>query len=418
MNYKLCSTQRRGGTGLSRALCVPLLLCLSAMACLVSAQTRSATPPVSGRAQQAKADQDQLRKQQEIVQAEKNGVDVRIKGIAHFRGIRTNQLMGTALVVGLAGTGDTRKSIVTQQIISNMFKMFGIKLDPTQLDMKNVAAVIVTADLPPFATNGQAIDVAVQSIGDAKSLVGGTLLQCALYAAGDQNTVYATAQGSVNVGGFDFGQGGSSAKKNHVTAGRVAEGGIVERGASTKLVYDGRMYLDLNQPDLTTAQRVAAKINDNLMGFNAIATDGGSIEMTLPEGIAPVEAMSRIEELHVFADTQETIVINEKTGTIVIGGNVRIGPAAIVHGSLNVKIDQDVRVSQPEAMSFGTTQVTTKTTIDVKEQKAEVASIAPNTTVADLAKVFHALQLKASDVIAILQALREQGALKARIISQ
>lgn len=367
----------------------------------------------------SKDDEESLRKRMQIIQAEKDGVEVRIKGIAHFRGIRSNQLMGTGLVVGLAGSGDTKKSVLTQQIISNMFKQFGIKLDPSLLEMKNIAAVMVTADLPPFATNGQLIDVQVQSLSDAKSLVGGTLLQTAMYAAGDQATVYVTAQGSVNVGGFDVSAGGSSASKNFVTAGRVPEGGIVERGAPTKLVYDhNMMYLDLNQADLTTAMRVAAKITESLPTLNATAVNGGTIELTLPEGLAPMEAMSRIEELKVFADTLETIVINEKTGTIVIGGNVKIGPAAIVHGNLNVKIDQDIRVSQPDPFSFGQTVVTQKTNIDVNEQKADVASLAPNTTVADLAKVFHALHLKASDVISILQALREQGALKARIISQ
>lgn len=363
-------------------------------------------------------EKDSQRKYDQIVNAEKNGIEARIKDIAHFRGIRSNQLMGTGLVVGLAGSGDSKKSVVTQQIIANMFKEFGIRLDPAQLDMKNIAAVMVTADLPPFASNGQLIDVQVQSIGDAKSLVGGTLLQTAMYAAGDQSTVYVSAQGSLNVGGFDVSAGGSSAQKNFVTAGRVPEGGIVERGAATKLVYEGKIYLDLNQPDLTTAMRVASKINENYPKLNATATNGGSIEMTLPADLPAMEAMSRIEELWVFSDTQATIVINEKTGTIVIGGNVRIGPAAIVHGNLSVTIDQDIRVSQPDAFSNGNTVVTQKTNISVDEPKADVASLAPNTTVADLAKVFHALQLKASDVISILQALREQGALKARIISQ
>jgi len=226
------------------------------------------------------------------------------------------------------------------------------------------------------------------------------------------------AQGALNLGGFDVAAGGSAQSKNFVTAGRVPDGGVVERGAPTKLVYDGKIYLELNQPDLTTAMRVASKITQTFPNLNATASDGSTIEMSLPQGLAPMEAMSRIEELSVFADTQESIVVNEKTGTIVIGGNVRIGPAAIVHGSLSVQIDQDVMVSQPNPFSLGTTQTTTKTNIDVNEQNADVVSFAPNTTVADLAKVFYALKLKASDVISILQALREQGALKARIITQ
>lgn len=379
---------------------------------------QKASQPNQAKQKPPQDDQEALRKRMEIMAAEKDGIEVRIKGLAHFRGIRGNQLMGTGLVVGLGGTGDTKKSVITQQIISNMFKEFGIKLDPSQLDMKNVAAVMITAELPPFSSNGQLVDVSVQSLGDAKSLVGGTLLQTPMYAAGDQSTVYVSAQGAIEVGGFDVSSGGSSAKKNFVTAGRVPEGGIVERGAPTKLVFDGKIYLDLNQPDLTTSIRVASKINENYPNLLATAVNGGTIELTLPSEVSPIDAMARIEELRVFADTPETIVINEKTGTIVIGGNVKIGPAAIVQGSISVKIDQDIRVVQPNPFSLGTTATEQKTTINVDEPSGEVVSLAPNATVADLAKVFYALQLKASDVISILQALRAQGALKARIISQ
>jgi flagellar P-ring protein precursor FlgI len=385
---------------------------------LGQAGPKAAAPPVQKPRPVAQQQNLSQLKDKSIADAERNGVQVRIKGIAHFRGVRSNQLMGTGLVVGLAGTGDTKKSVFAQQIISNLFKNFGVKADPTQFDVKNVAAVIVTAELPPFASNGQAIDVEVQSIGDAKSLVGGTLLQTPLYAAGDQNTIYVVGQGSVNVGGFDVSSGGASNRKNHVTAGHVPEGGIVERGAATTTVVDGKMYLDLNQADMTTAQRISDLINKEMPEMNACAVDGGSIMLSLPSNLTPVAAMSRIEEMQVYADTLETIVINEKTGTIVIGGNVKIGPAAIVHGSLNVRIDQDVYISQPNPLSLGQTAASQKTNIDVRETKADVASLAPNTTVADLAKVLHALQLKASDVIAILQALREQGALKARIVSK
>jgi flagellar P-ring protein precursor FlgI len=396
-----------------------LLLILACATCFGQGPSGGASKqPPKGKTQQQKDDEEQLRKRNDILQAEKDGIDVRLKDISHIRGIRGNQLMGTGIVVGLGGSGDSKKSAITQQILANMFKEFGIKIDPSQLDMKNVAAVMITGELPPFASNGQLVDVQVQSIGDAKSLVGGTLLQTAMYAAGDQSTVYVMAQGAVDVGGYDVSSGGTSAKKNFVTAGRVPEGGIVERGAPTKMIYDGKLFLDLNQPDITTAGRVASKINENYPNLTATATNGGTIEVAVPEGVSAVDVISRIEELHVMADTVATIVINEKTGTIVIGGNVRVGPAAIVHGSLSVKIDQDIRIVQPNPLSFGTTGTEQKTTISIDEPKADVASLAPNTTVADLAKVFHALQLKASDVIAILQALREQGALKARIISQ
>jgi flagellar P-ring protein precursor FlgI len=284
--------------------------------------------------------------------------------------------------------------------------------------MKNVAAVMVTAELPPFSTNGQQIDVTVESLGDAKSLVGGTLLQTTLYAAGDRQTVYAAAQGSITIGGYDVSAGGSSASKGHVTAGRIPGGGLVERGAPTKLVYDGKMYLELDTPDLTTAQRVATKLNEQLPSLMASAQNGGTIALSLPDGMTPVEAMSKIEAVKVMSDSPATIVVNEKTGTIVIGANVRVGPAAIAQGSLTVRIDTVYDVSQPRPFTNGQTIVTSESAVTANEPNAQVATLAPNTTVQDLARVFQALQLKAKDIIAILQALRQQGALKARIITQ
>lgn len=353
-----------------------------------------------------------------IRRAEQEGVSARIKDVARFRGVRPNQLVGTGLVIGLAGNGDSSRSAVTRNLMANLLKDFGQILTPDDLNSKNIAAVFITAELPPFSTNGQAIDVNVQSMGDAKSLVGGTLLQTALYAAGDRNTVYAMAQGQVTVGGYDATGSGGGQKKNHATAGRISEGALVERGAPTKLSFDGKMYLELQEPDLTTAQRLEDRLRTALPQFGARAINGGTIELTLPAGTSEVQAMAMIEPLEVMVDTPATIVINEKTGTIVIGGNVRVAPAAIVHGNLNVQIDYEILVSQPGAFTNGDTVVADLKNTTVTEDKPKIVATPPITTVADLVRIFKALDLKASDIISILQTLRQQGALKARVISQ
>ncbi len=347
--------------------------------------------------------------------AERDGVEVRVKDIARFRGIRGNQLVGYGLVMGLAGTGDTKKSVFTRNSIANMLKSMGLQVDPTLLDVKNVAAVMVTAELPPFATNGQRIDVTVTSIGDAKSLQGGTLIRCELYAAGDPETVYAVAQGALSIGGFQVSSNGSSVQKNHVTVGRVPGGAFVERGAPTRVVYSGQMFLELDTMDLTTAQRLAQRISDLYPEFNPFAEDGRTIALSLPEHLSPVEAMSRLEMVTVMADVPAVVVINERTGTIVIGGNVRVGPAAIAHGALNIRIQTDPFVSQPNSFSQGRTVVGEVSSVEAEASETKVALLPPATTVQDLARIFQALQLKPTDIIAILQALRQQGALKARL---
>lgn len=400
-----------------------------ALPSILMAQTGPATPPQKQQAPPKQANDPDAGHQQRLTaeqkrddkirDGEKNGVDVRIKEIARFRGIRPNQLMGIGLVVGLSGTGDTKKTAVMTSIVSNLFKDFSINVPASDIDMKNAAAVMITAELPPYATNGLAIDVSVQSLGDAKSIAGGTLLQAALFAAGDRETVYAMAQGSVTLGGYDVSAGGSSEKKNFVTAGRIPGGAFVQRGAPTKVVYpENKMYLDLDAADLTTSQRVAAKIEEAYPFLKPVAINAGTVEITLPEGANDVMTMSQVEQVRVMTDSAGTIVVNEKTGTIVMGGNVRVGPAVIAHGSLSVRIDEEVLISQPAPFSQGQTVVAGQSTVGAHESNAQIATIAPTTTVADLARIFQALNLKAADIISILQGLREQGALKARIITQ
>jgi len=376
--------------------------------------TQTNQPPIMTEADK----KDAKTKQERILKGEQDGVEVRLKDIARFRGIRAQQLKGIGLVTGLAGTGDSKKSVVTRELFASLFKDLGVKVDAADVDNKNVAAVMITAELPPFATSGQYIDINVETIGDAKSLVGGTLVQSFMYVVGDNQTVYAAAQGQVTVGGYDVSGGGSSNSKGHVTAGTIPGGAIVEKALPAKFVFEKRLYLDLDEPDITTAQRVSDKLKEMYPQFLPHADNAGTISMTLPDDSSPIQAMAQIETVKVMSDAQATIVIDEKTGTIVFGANVKVGPAAIAQGSLNVRIDTTFDVSQPAPLSNGQTVVIPNSNITVDEKTAQIATIAPNTTVQDLAKIFQTLQLKPKDIISILRALKTQGALKARIISQ
>lgn len=349
-----------------------------------------------------------------LKQVEDEGVEVRLKDIARFRGVRSNQLTGIGLVMGLEGTGDSKKSQATQTVLANLLKDFGTVVDPRSIDAKNVALVTITAELPPFAKPGTRIDVRVSSIGDAKSLQGGTLLQAPLYAAGNREVAYCVAEGPVSIGGFNVGGGGSTVQRNHSTVGLIPGGGIVENSVQTKVLFNGTLFLELDTADLTTANRVASKINE-MPNFYASALDGATVSVSVPEDIPIVQAMSVLERVSVFADTPAAVVINERTGTIVVGGNVRLGPAAIAHGGLNVRIQTFNDVSQPAPFSRGETVEVKNTEVDVEQEPADIAMLPPSATVQDLARIFQALRLKPTDIIAILQALRAQGALKARI---
>lgn len=352
---------------------------------------------------------------QQIASAETQGIEVRIKDIARFRGIRGNQLLGYGLVVGLEGTGDTKNTPFTQTLLANAMKSLGTIVDINQLKVKNVAVVAITAELPPFASPGNRIDITVQSIGDAKSLQGGTLLQAPLYAAASKEVVYAVAQGPISIGGFNASSGGNSVQKNHLNVGRIPDGGFVETGVPTKTVFEGKMYLELDDADLTTAHRIAEKLGQAYPQLAPRAVTAGTIELSLPEGMSPVEAMSEIEMAKVKADIPAVVVINERTGTIVVGGNVRIGPAMVAKGSLHVRIEKDQFANMPNPLTTAKPVVTEQTRVDAAEETAQVALIGPTATVADLARIFQKLKVSPTDIIAILQALQEQGALKARI---
>lgn len=358
------------------------------------------------------------RRMQSMRKAEVNGVSVRIKDVARFRGVRSNKLMGVGVVVGLQGTGDSRKNLQVSQAIQNYMRSLNFDIDVSRMDARNGALVIVSADLPPFATNGQLMDVTVSTFGDAQSLRGGQLLRTELYAIGDNETVYGLAEGAVSIGGYGASAGGNQQQVGFLTAGRVAGGGTVEKGAPTKLVYDGKMFVELYEVDLTTATRVQEAINKKNPEFEAVAESGATISVTLPKGMNPIVAMARLEEINVMVDNAAVVIVNEKTGAIAIGGNVKIAPVAIALGAISVNIVEDVSVSQPNPFAKGETTTIANQRVSTDQGPADIAVVAPNTTIADLARIFQELRLKPNDIINILQLLKQQGALKARLIFQ
>lgn len=396
---------------------VTSILLLTAV-CLTAAQNVPLVKP-TGKADEPKASQGELDRRMKMMNLdEKNGVSVRLKDISRFRGIRGNTLMGFGLVIGLAGTGDTRRNPQAAAALSNYLKNINMDAQLSNMEPKNAAWVIVTAELPAFTTNGQLIDVTVSSAGDAQSLRGGTLLRTELYAVGDNETKYAIGQGSVSISGYGASAGGNQSSTGFMTVGRVPNGAIVDKGAPVKLVFDGKMYIELMDSDLTTASRIQDVINKKYPELNAIAENGQTISVVAPKSGNPITTMAKLEELTVNVDNAAVVIINEKSGAITIGGNVKIAPSVIAVGSISVEIQEQVSVSQPNPFSKGTTEVIANQKVSANQGEADVAVLAPNTTVADLARIFQELRLKANDIINILQLLRQQGALKARLIIQ
>jgi flagellar P-ring protein precursor FlgI len=394
-----------------------LVLLFVALTAYSFAQQNPPAKPDLKRDQEIK--DEMARRMQNMKRAELNGVAVRIKDVSRFRGVRSNKLMGVGVVVGLQGTGDSRKNAQVSQAIQNYMKSMNFDIDVSRMDARNGALVIVSGDLPPFATNGQLMDVTVSTFGDAQSLRGGQLLRTELYAIGDSDTVYGIAEGAVSVGGFGASAGGNQQQVGFLTAGRVAGGGMVEKGAPTKLVYDNRMFIELYEVDLTTATRVQEAINKRNPEFEAVAESGSTISVSLPKGMNPIVAMAKLEEITVMVDNAAVVIVNEKTGSIAIGGNVKIAPVAIALGSISVNIVEEVSVSQPNPFSRnGDTAVVANQRVSADQGPADVAVVAPNSTIADLARIFQELRLKPNDIINILQLLKQQGALKARLIFQ
>ncbi|HSV51913.1 MAG TPA: flagellar basal body P-ring protein FlgI [Burkholderiaceae bacterium] len=345
---------------------------------------------------------------------------LRIKEVAAVQGVRTNQLTGYGLVVGLDGTGDqTTQMPYTSQSLSNYLQQLGITLPAaaaSQLQLKNVAAVIVTAQLPAFAQPGQMIDVNVSSMGNSKSLKGGTLITTPL--KGPDGEIYALAQGNLVIGGAGAAQGGSKVQINHLSAGRIPSGAQVERAVPTPFLEGDSITLGLNSSDFQTARRVAQAIN-NLMGAGlARALDGRSVQVRAPaDASARVSFIAELEELPLEASTPAAkVVINSRTGSIVLNQAVTLGPCAIAHGNLSVTISSTPVISQPNPLSTGgQTVVTERTNIQIKQEPGILIQVPPSPQLADVVRALNALGATPQDLLAILQAIKAAGALNAEL---
>jgi len=343
---------------------------------------------------------------------------VRIKDIADIKGVRQNQLVGYGLVVGLEGTGDSDDSLFTIQSLASLLEKMGVTVQTDDIeDVENVAAVMVTAELPPFASQGSRIDVLVSSLGDAESLQGGTLLFTPLRAADGQ--VYAVAQGPVSTGGFTVsGNSGDQVQKNFPTVGRVVGGAFVEKEIHTNFNQKDSLTLALHEPDFTTAARVAQAINRAFYSQLARTENAGSIHVSVPENYLgdTVQFVTMIESLGVTPDMVSKVVVNERTGTVIMGENVRISTIAIAHGNLSIQIDESQNVSQPLPFSNrGQTVVTPESEIVVQEGKNPLFLVESGVSIGEVVKALNALGVTPRDLIAIFQALKAAGALQAEL---
>lgn len=342
-----------------------------------------------------------------------------IRDLADVAGARENQLIGYGLVTGLAGTGDDTSVPFTSQSVLAMLRRLGVQVDPTQIRLRNVAAVVVTATLPAFAKQGTKVDVTTASIGNARSLSGGILVQTLLKGA-DQKT-YAVAQGAINVGGFDAKGGtGSGVKQGSTTSGRIPEGALVEREVPMDVVDGGAIRFQLRNPGFGVSSRMTAAINAKFADA-AVATDGGVVKVTVPPEFKGkiVELLAELEDLEVTPVRRARVVINERTGTIVAGGDVRLAPSAVVHGSLTIVVKETPTASQPVApFGTGSTVVTKKSEVLTHEQTKQVAYLPQAPSLGDVASALTVLGLSTRELTSVLQAMRTAGALEAELVVQ
>lgn len=334
----------------------------------------------------------------------------RIGDLVTVEGIRSNPLVGYGMVVGLNGTGDRRQTIFSTQTLANVLQRMGVQIPAAAVSVKNVASVFVTASLPPFARPGTQLDVTVSSTGDATSLEGGTLLLSPLYGANGQ--VYAEAQGPVALAGFAAGRGGNSKQVNHPTAGRIPNGGIVERDVSVDLQKMGEIFLLLRDADFGTSQNIVTAINADLGYPAASATDSRRV-VVRPQNHDVPSLLARVLNLQVETHSRAKVVINERTGTIVMGKDVKIGAVSILHGNLTVEVSTEFQASQPAPFSNGTTVVLPQTTLDAHDEKARKLEIGEGASVELLVNGLQSMGASPRDVVAILEAIKAAGALKA-----
>lgn len=342
---------------------------------------------------------------------------VRLKDVVSMQGPEALPLMGYGLIVGLNKTGDRRQTIFSTQSLANILQQLGLSVRPGEVKVENIAAVLVTASLPVYARPGVRLDVTASSIGDARSLQGGTLLATAL--RGPNGQVFALAQGPLSIGGFGGGAGGNSVAVNHLTVGRVPNGALVQQGSGVVMAVTEVVPLSLREPDFATAVRVAGAINADLGEGKARVLDPGTVAVAVPTQYrdALPDLMARLEALTVTSDTPARVVINERSGTIVVGANVRIAAAAVAHGNLSVRISTRFEVSQPNALArTGDTVVVPNTNVDVREGTARLVSLEEGTTLDAVVRALNTLGATPRDIIAIMQALKAAGALHAEIV--
>jgi len=344
-----------------------------------------------------------------------NAHAVRIKDIAAFDGVRDNQLIGYGLVVGLRGTGDSSQVLIQVQSVINVLERMGISAaNASSIQLKNIAAVMVTATLPPFTNQGNKLDVLVSSMGDATSIAGGTLIMTPL--RGGDNQVYAVAQGSVLTNSFAFGGQAATAQKNHPTAGTIPNGALVERELPNVLAGKSKLRLNLNKADFTTAARIEAAVNGKFGPQIATTTDPGSVILTIPESYAnrTVDFVAALESLEVRPDNAARVVLNERTGTIVMGENVRISTVAVSHGNLSIVVKETPQVSQPAPLSSGGQTVTVpRTDLKVTEESRRLMVMPEGASIGDVVRALNFLGVTPRDLIGIFQAIKASGALQA-----
>lgn len=348
---------------------------------------------------------------------------IRLKSIARLSGLQENPLTGYGLVIGLAGSGDSRRNKDTTQAISNLLLSFGVNINPNEINSRNTATVIITTTLPPYAHQGDKIDINVASLGDAKSLLGGTLLATPL--KGPDNRIYALAQGPISIGGFKYDLYGNVIQKNHPTTGLIPGGAVVEKTIYNDVMdKTGDLHLILNHPDFTTADHIESAINKQFGENTALARSAQDIEIhpPLPARKHFIRFVSQLENVIVTPDNLPTVVVNERTGVVVAGADVKIDAVTISHGNLQIAIATEYNVSQPTLIrQIGRqvrTVITPSTNINVKEAVAKTVKLHKDATVADLIAALTKVQTSTRDIIAILESLKRAGALHAELVIQ
>ncbi len=344
---------------------------------------------------------------------------VRVKDLARLQGIESEQIVGYGLVTGLNGTGDTRRVAFTIQSVLNMLQRFGLNVPRQYIRMRNVAAVMVTAEVPAYVQKGDRLTVTVSSIGDARSLEGGVLLLTPL--VNSRGEVVAMAQGALSVGGFSVPTtGGGGVRQNHTLTGRIPNGGVVQISRDLPFVLGDTLLYALTNKDLTTAQRMAEAVNQRFGEGTARPVNPYTVQVVVPPDYRDRETrfafLSEVEQLELVPDVPARVVINERTGTVVVGGNVKILPAAVAHGNLSVEIRSEPIISQPAPFSQGQTVVLPNTQATVYQDEGRMVTIENATTVQEVTQALNSLGVMPRDIIAILQALKAVGALQAELI--